>query len=66
MSNEINLQEFKMHEKDSGSSSYQIARLTQRRGLLKMVALRRKLLDYVKREDLAQYQSLIQRLGLRR
>ena len=30
MSNEINLQEFKMHEKDSGSSSYQIARLTQR------------------------------------
>ena len=81
MSNEINLQEFKMHEKDSGSSSYQIARLTQRiahltehlstnkhdvssrRGLLKMVALRRKLLDYVKREDLAQYQSLIQRLG---
>ena len=26
MSNEINLQEFKMHEKDSGSSSYQIAR----------------------------------------
>jgi len=31
-----------------------------------MVALRRKLLDYVKREDLAQYQSLIQRLGLRR
>ncbi len=62
MSNEINLQEFKMHEKDSGSSSYQIARLTQRiahltehlstnkhdvssrRGLLKMVALRRKFL----------------------
>ena len=81
MSNEINLQEFKMHEKDSGSSSYRltqrIAHLTEhlstnkhdvssRRGLLKMVALRRKLLDYVKREDLAQYQSLIQRLGLRR
>ena len=77
MSNEINLQEFKMHEKDSGSSSYQIAHLTDhlstnkhdvssRRGLLKMVALRRKLLDYVKREDLVQYQSLIQRLGLRR
>ena len=78
MSNEINLQEFKMHEKDSGSSSFQIALLTKRiahltahlgenkhdvssrRGLLKMVALRRKL------QDLAQYQSLIQRLGLRR
>ena len=76
MSNEINLQEFKMHEKDSGSSSYQIAHLTQRiahltdhlstnkhdvssrRGLLKMVALRRKLLDYVKREDLAQFSVL--------
>ena len=40
--------------------------VSSRRGLLKMVALRRKLLDYVKREDLAQYQSLIQRLGLRR
>ena len=46
----------KVHKKDHHS----------RRGLLKMVALRRKLLDYVKREDLAQYQSLIQRLGLRR
>lgn len=30
MSNEINLQEFKMHEKDSGSSSFQIALLTKR------------------------------------
>ena len=43
-----------------------LTKFSSRRGLLKMVALRRKLLDYVKREDLAQYQSLIQRLGLRR
>ncbi|MDP1670504.1 MAG: 30S ribosomal protein S15, partial [Alphaproteobacteria bacterium] len=37
-----------------------------RRGLIKMVNLRRKLLDYVKREDQPRYASLIQRLGLRR
>ena len=37
-----------------------------RRGLLKMVNQRRKLLDYLKRKDLERYQSLIQRLGLRR
>lgn len=37
-----------------------------RRGLLKMVNQRRKLLDYVKRKDLQRYQDLIQRLGLRR
>ncbi|MEG0023978.1 MAG: 30S ribosomal protein S15 [Akkermansia sp.] len=84
MSKEINLQEFKIHETDTGSSSYQVAHLTQRiahltdhlgenkhdvssrRGLLQMVARRRKLLDYIKREDSAQYYSLIERLGLRR
>ena len=37
-----------------------------RRGLLKLVALRRKLLDYVKGKDEARYQDLIKRLGLRR
>jgi small subunit ribosomal protein S15 len=37
-----------------------------RRGLLKMVSQRRKLLDYLKRKDLARYQDLIKRLGLRR
>jgi small subunit ribosomal protein S15 len=47
---------FKAHVKDNHS----------RRGLLKMVALRRNLLDYVKRKDEARYQSLIQRLGIRR
>lgn len=37
-----------------------------RRGLLKMVSQRRKILDYLKRNDLGRYQDLIQRLGLRR
>ncbi|MDX1592754.1 MAG: 30S ribosomal protein S15 [Gammaproteobacteria bacterium] len=37
-----------------------------RRGLLRMVNQRRKLLDYVKRNDLDRYRQLIARLGLRR
>ncbi|MCP5158451.1 MAG: 30S ribosomal protein S15 [Gammaproteobacteria bacterium] len=37
-----------------------------RRGLLKMVNQRRKLLDYLKRKNLQSYQGLINRLGLRR
>jgi small subunit ribosomal protein S15 len=47
---------FKIHKKDNHG----------RRGLLKMVAQRRKLLDYVKSKDEARYQGLIERLGLRR
>ncbi len=47
---------FKTHKKDNHS----------RRGLLMMVAQRRKLLDYVKGKDEERYRSLIQRLGLRR
>jgi small subunit ribosomal protein S15 len=47
---------FKTHVKDKHS----------RRGLLKMVSQRRTLLDYVKKVDEARYQSLIQRLGIRR
>jgi len=37
-----------------------------RRGLLKMVNTRRKLLDYIKQTDQAKYQDLLGRLGLRR
>jgi small subunit ribosomal protein S15 len=37
-----------------------------RRGLLRMVNQRRKLLDYLKRKDSQRYQDLIARLGLRR
>lgn len=47
---------FKGHKKDNHS----------RRGLLKMVSQRRRLLDYVKGKDEARYKSLIERLGLRR
>ena len=47
---------FKTHKKDNHG----------RRGLLKMVAQRRKLLDYLKGKDEARYQDLIKRLGLRR
>ena len=47
---------FKTHKKDNHS----------RRGLLMMVAQRRKLLDYLKKNDEARYQDLIKRLGSRR
>ena len=47
---------FKDHKKDNHS----------RRGLLKMVSRRRRLLDYLKRKDQARYDTLISRLGLRR
>ncbi len=47
---------FKTHKKDNHS----------RRGLLKMVALRRSLLDYLKSKDEARYQGLIKRLEIRR
>jgi small subunit ribosomal protein S15 len=37
-----------------------------RRGLLKLVGQRRRLLDYLKRKDYAQYRNLIKRLGIRK
>jgi small subunit ribosomal protein S15 len=37
-----------------------------RRGLLQMVGRRRRMLEYLKREDIARYRELISRLGLRR
>ncbi|MBU2707989.1 30S ribosomal protein S15 [Zooshikella marina] len=37
-----------------------------RRGLIRMVNQRRKLLDYLKRKDVSRYSNLISRLGLRR
>ena len=37
-----------------------------RRGLIRMVNSRRKLLDYLKRKNVERYSSLVQRLGLRR
>lgn len=47
---------FKTHKKDNHS----------RRGLLKLVAQRRKLLDYLKGKEEARYTALIAKLGLRR
>ena len=47
---------FKTHKKDNHS----------RRGLLKTVSQRRSLLDYLKRKDIEQYHSIVERLGLRR
>ena len=47
---------FKAHVKDFHS----------RRGLLKLVSQRRKLLDYLKVKDSAKYQALIEKLGLRK
>jgi len=47
---------FKTHKKDNHS----------RRGLLKLVSQRRRLLDYVKAKDEARYRELIERLGIRR
>lgn len=37
-----------------------------RRGLLQMVGKRRRLLEYLRKEDVERYRALIQRLGLRR
>ncbi len=47
---------FKTHKKDHHS----------RRGLLKLVGQRRRLLDYVKNKDVERYRNVIQRLGLRK
>jgi small subunit ribosomal protein S15 len=47
---------FKIHKKDHHS----------RRGLLKLVGQRRRLLNYLKRKDINRYRELIGRLGLRK
>jgi len=47
---------FKVHEKDHHS----------RRGLLRLVSRRRRLLDYLKAKDFGRYQALIKSLGLRK
>lgn len=78
------VKEFGKNDKDTGSSSVQIALLTSRitylkehfqkhtkdnhsrMGLLKMVAKRRKLLNYLRKTDLEHYKTLIQKLKLRK
>ncbi|MEI8358657.1 MAG: ribosomal protein [Pseudomonadota bacterium] len=76
--------DYRLHEKDTGSSEVQVALLSERigqltehfkmhvkdhhsqRGLIKLVGQRRRLLDYLKREDPARYKQVIDRLGLRK
>ncbi len=78
------INQFKLHEGDTGSPEVQIALLTERityltdhfkthkkdhhsrRGLLKMVGQRRRLLDYLIKQDVERYRTVIKTLGLRR
>ena len=78
------IEEYKLHDGDTGSPEVQIALLTSRiqeltehfkvhqqdhhgrRGLLKLVGRRRRLLDYLKRKDLDRYKTTIERLGIRK
>jgi small subunit ribosomal protein S15 len=80
----VNLKEFQLHEKDTGSADVQVALLTSRiehltehlktnrkdhssrRGLLKMVAQRRSLLDYLSKTKSDRYKKLIDKLNLRK
>lgn len=76
--------DYRTHDKDTGSPEVQIALLTSRiteltdhfkthskdhhsrRGLLKLVGRRRRLLDYLKGKDLERYRTTIERLGIRK
>lgn len=76
--------QFKVHDKDTGSPEVQIALLNNRityltehfkthkkdhhsrRGLLKIVGKRRRLLNYLKKRDLDKYLVVIKRLGIRK
>ena len=78
------IQQYQLHETDSGSTEVQIALLTERinqmtehfkthehdhhsrRGLLKMVGQRRRLLTYLSKNDVKRYRQLIAKLGLRK
>ncbi|MEE8524905.1 MAG: 30S ribosomal protein S15 [Thermoanaerobaculia bacterium] len=78
------IEQYRVHDTDTGSPEVQVALLTERineltehfkihkkdhhgrRGLLKLVGRRRRLLDYMKRQDVERYRQAIQRLGLRR
>ncbi|HEX2024301.1 MAG TPA: 30S ribosomal protein S15 [Acidimicrobiales bacterium] len=71
------INDYRLHDSDTGSPEVQVALLTEhlkvhkkdhhgRRGLLMLVGRRRRLLDYVKENDVERYRQLIARLGLRR
>ena len=81
---EIKIDEFSRHEKDTGSPEFQIALLTKRiqmltghlkshahdystrRGLLKVVGKRRKLLKYLSKKNVSKYNEILSSLSLRR
>ena len=78
------IDQFKLHDSDTGSPEVQIGLLTHRiqyltehlkvhqkdhhsrRGLLMLVGRRRRLLNYVKNNDVQRYRTIIDTLGLRR
>lgn len=78
------IDQYKLHESDTGSPEVQIAIISERlntlnahfqvhkkdhhsrRGLLKLVGQRRKLLSYLKTTDRERYDKLIKQLGLRK
>ena len=80
----LDIKQFQLHEKDTGSADVQVALLTRRiaqltehlksnakdhssrRGLLKMVAQRRSLLDYLSRSESDRYKNLLDKLNLRK
>ena len=83
-SNTMDMRQFQLHEKDTGSADVQVALLTRRiaqltdhlkshakdhssrRGLLKMVAMRRSLLDYLSKSSSERYKNLLEKLNLRK
>ena len=78
------IDDYRLHEADTGSPEVQVAILTNRinyltdhlkthkkdfhtrLGLLKLVGKRRRLLDYLKNNDIESYRGLIKQLGIRR
>lgn len=78
------INDYKLHDNDTGSPEVQIAILStrinyltehfkthkkdhhSRRGLLKLVSQRRKLLDYLKKSDKERYEKVIERLEIRK
>ena len=78
------MEQFRNHEKDTGSSEVQIALLSERiryltehfkahkgdhhsrRGLLKLVGQRKRLLNYLKASKVDRYREVVEKLGLRK
>jgi small subunit ribosomal protein S15 len=66
------VQKYRRHDKDTGSPEVQVALITERiayhsrRGLLKLVGQRRRLLDYLRQVDANRYKVVIEQLGLRK